>query len=89
MPNPINVETTFINIVRIIEVTDIDYIIHFINTYNGKIYVFKVYKELFDKAMEVRKVIDLDITITSDEEIKKNGKVKNKVAMVKGQELYS
>ena len=74
----------FVNLVKIIEVRDIDYIVQFINNYNSKVYVFKVYKELFDKAMEVRKIIDLDITVTSDkiEEDMKEKKIENDVAMV-------
>jgi len=63
---PSKVKAEFINFVKIVEVKDIDYIIHFINIYNGKTYVFKVYKELFDKAMEVRKVSELEITVTND-----------------------
>jgi len=63
----------FINFVKIVEVKDIDYIIQFVNTYNGKSYTFKVYKELFNKAMEVRRITDLDITIASDK-IKEDSK---------------
>jgi len=43
-----------------------------------------VYKELFDKAMEVRKIIDLDITVTNgktEDEMKKK-KIEPDVAMV-------
>ena len=79
-----NSEVAFINIVKIVEIKDIDYVIHFINTYSGKTYVFKVYKELFDKAMGVRSVIELDVTITSDktEEVLKKKKLEPDVAMV-------
>ena len=82
---PSSVETDFINLVKITEVKDIDYIIHFLNTYTGKAYVFKVYKELFDKAMEVRTINNLDVTITSDkeeEEKKKSDEKKKKIASV-------
>lgn len=81
---PGKVKAEFINFVKIVEVKDIDYVIHFINTYNGKTYVFKVYKELFDKAMEVRRVQELDVTVTSDK-IKEDSKKKDiepDVAMV-------
>ena len=67
-------EVNFINIVKIIEVKDIDYIIQFVNNYNSKVYVFKVYKELFDKAMEVRKVSELEITVTNDKQKAKEQK---------------
>lgn len=65
---PHELKANFVNIVRITEVRDIDYIIQFFNTYSGESYVFKVYKELFDKAMEIRKIIDLEITVAKDEE---------------------
>lgn len=84
MVMPIKPKCEFINFVKIVEVKDIDYVIHFINTYNGETYIFKVYKELFDKAMEVRRVTDLDITTISDkqkEDMKKED-MKPDVAMV-------
>lgn len=82
---PSSVETDFINLVKITEVKDIDYVIHLLNTYTGKAWVFKIYKELFDKAMEVRTINNLDVTITSDkeeEEKKKSDEKKKKIASV-------
>lgn len=73
---------TFVNVVKITEVKGFDYIIHFYNSFSGKAFVFKVYKVLFDKAMEIRDINELDIK-TGEEveeketEIKKGKKVKN------------
>jgi len=70
--------TDFINIVKIREIKDIDYIIHFYNSFSNKVFIFKVYKKLFDKAMEIRDVDELTIK-TGEEvtsEIKKGKKVK-------------
>ena len=72
MPN--KPKTNFINLVKIIEVKDIDYIIQFVNTYSGETHIFKVYKELFDKAMEIRRITELDITTSNDEPKKENSK---------------
>lgn len=68
---PRTLETDFINLVKITEVKDVDYIIHLFNSYSGKAYVFKVYKDLFDKAMEIRKINPLDITVTNDKDKEK------------------
>lgn len=65
------VETDFVNLVKITEVKDVDYIIHLFNSYSGKAYVFKIYKDLWDKAMEIRTIEDLDITVTDDKEKEK------------------
>ncbi len=62
------VEARFINLVRITEVKDIDYIIHLFNSYSGEAYVFKIYKALWEKAMEIRTIEDLDITVSDDKE---------------------
>ena len=70
--------TDFINVVKITEVKGFDYIIHFFNSFSNKAFVFKVYKDLFDKAMEIRDVDELTIK-TGEEvtsEIKKGKKVK-------------
>lgn len=70
------IETDFINVVKITQVGEVDYIFHFYNTYSGKRWVFKVYKPLFDKGMEIRKKIELEITTSADEEeegVKVNG----------------
>lgn len=67
----VDVESTFINIVKITEIKDIDYIVHLVNTYTGKAYVFKIYKDLWESAMRVRKIDKLEITITDDEEEEK------------------
>lgn len=58
---------TFINIVKITEVDSVDYIIHLVNNYTGKNWVFKIYKDLWEKAMEIRKIVPLEITITDAE----------------------
>ena len=70
---------TFINVVKITEVKGFDYIVHFQNTFSGKAFVFKIYKDLFDKAMEVRDIDELKITTREEviSEIKKGKKVKN------------
>lgn len=65
------IETDFVNIVKITQVADVDYIIHFFNTYSNKAWVFKVYKSLFDKGMEIRKLSPLDITVSNSEDEKK------------------
>jgi len=52
---------TFINIVKITEVNGFDYTIHFYNSFSDKTFVFRVYKDLFDKAMKIRTVSELDI----------------------------
>jgi hypothetical protein len=59
---------TFVNLVKIIEVTDIDYIIHFYNTYSKQEFIFRVYKKLLDKAMEIRKIIDLEVTVAGKQD---------------------
>ena len=71
-----NIETDFINVVKITQVGEVDYIIHLFNTYSGKRWVFKVYKPLFDKGMEIRKIINLEIQTSEDaenEEVKEKG----------------
>jgi len=73
------VETNFINIVRITQVGEYDYIIHLFNTYSDEAWVFKIYKPLFDKGMEIRNIIDLKIITSEDEADTK----------VKGAELYA
>jgi len=68
-------EANFINIVKILEIEDMDYTFQFFNIYTGKRWVFKIYKDLFDKSMEVRKISPMDIRIIDDEEeSKKKGK---------------
>ncbi len=70
------IETDFVNIVKITQVGEVDYIFHFFNTYSGKRWVFKLYKLLFDTGFEIRKIIPLEITTSSDEkdkEVKENG----------------
>lgn len=81
MSNKIEEKTkaTFINIVKIIEVKDMDYTFQFYNIYTGKRYVFKVYKDLFDKAMEIRKITELDVRIISEDKEKKKEKDDNGV----------
>lgn len=59
------IEATFINFVKVTEVDSVDYIVHLMNTYTGKTWVFKIYKNLWDKAMEIRKVVPLDITVSN------------------------
>lgn len=61
------IEATFINFVKVTEVDSVDYIVHLMNTYTGKTWVFKIYKNLWDKSMEIRKVVPLDITVTNAE----------------------
>jgi len=71
-----DIETDFINVVKITQVGEIDYIIHLYNTYSGKRWVFKVYKDLFDKGMEIKNVIDLSIETPENKEeneVKENG----------------
>lgn len=70
------IETDFINVVKITQVGDVDYIFHFFNTYSGKRWVFKVYKPLFDKGMEIRREIELEVQTSEDEDedvVKENG----------------
>ena len=73
------VETNFINIVKITQVGECDYILQLFNTYSDEAWVFKIYKQLFDKGMEIRNIIDLKIITSEDEADKK----------VKGAELYA
>jgi len=73
-----NVDATFINIVKITEIKDIDYLIQLVNTYNGKVWVFKIYKDLWESAMRVRSIEPLQVTITDDEEKAKEKKKKKK-----------
>jgi len=80
-----NALATFINVVKITEVKDFDYIIHFYNSFSKKTFVFKVYKDLFDKAMEIRDVSDL--VIKSGEEVKLEIKKGKKVKT--NSELYA
>ena len=70
---------TFINVVKITEVKGFDYIVHFQNTFSGEAFVFKVYKELFDKAMEIRDIDELKITTREEiiSGIKKGKKVRS------------
>ena len=69
------VETDFINIIKITQVGEVDYVMHLFNTYSNKAWVFKIYKPLFDKGMEIRKIIELKIT-TSEEEDEEEKKEK-------------
>jgi len=71
-----NVDATFINIVKITEIKDIDYLVQLVNTYNGKVWVFKIYKELWESAMRARSIEPLTVDITDDEEKAKEKKQK-------------
>lgn len=64
-------EANFINIVKILEIEDMDYTFQFFNIYTGKRWVFKIYKALFDKSMEIRKISPMDIRIIDDDNKKK------------------
>ena len=70
--------TDFINGIRITEVKDRDYIIHLYNSFSKKVFIFKVCKDLFDKAMEIRNIDELNIRTQEEvtSEIKKGKKVK-------------
>jgi len=71
-----DIKATFVNIVKITQVGDVDYIFHFFNTYSGERWVFKLYKVLFDTGFDVRKIIPLEVTIAEgedDKEVKENG----------------
>lgn len=71
MPNGLKeIKATFVNIVKITQVDEIDYIFHFFNTYSGERWVFKLYKALFDKGFEIRKIVPLEVTTSEDEEDK-------------------
>ena len=76
-----DIEARFVNIVKITQVGDFDYIIHFFNTYSGERWVFRVYKVLFDKGMEIRRKIKLEV-VTSEEE-------KERKAEEKGVKIYT
>ena len=65
------IEANFINIVKITQVGEFDYILHLFNTYSDEAWVFKIYKPLFDKGMEIRRKIDLKIVTSDDKEDKK------------------
>ena len=58
--------TTFINMLKITEVKDFEYTIHFHNTFSNKVFIFRIYKELFDKAMEIRDIDELNIKTGKD-----------------------
>ncbi len=77
-------ESTFINIVKITEIKDVDYIVHLVNTYSGKMYVFKIYKDLWESAMKARSIDPLVVTITDDdkEKEKKKKEKEDKIAKV-------
>ena len=64
-----SIETDFINVIKITQVGEVDYILHLFNTYSGKRWVFKIYKPLFDKGMEIRRKIELTIQAQEDEEV--------------------
>ncbi len=73
------IEATFINFVKITEVDGIDYIVHLLNNYTGKTWVFKIYKSLWEKAMEIRKVVPLEVTVSNlEEEAKKRKEEEDK-----------
>ena len=72
-----DVDARFVNVVKITQVEEFDYLIHFFNSYSGERWVFKVYKALFDKGMEIRRTIKLQV-ITSEEEKEEKEKDKDK-----------
>jgi len=77
-------KATFINVVKITEVEGVDYIVHLMNNYTGENWVFKIYKSLWDKSMEIRTVVPLEVTITSlEKEVKKKKEeIEDKIASV-------
>jgi len=80
----VKIQTDFINAVRITEVKDVDYILHFYNSYSGKAWVFKLYKDLFDKAMEDRSIVPLEPKSGEEAEEEIKAKTKNGVKMMYG-----
>lgn len=74
------IETDFINVVKITQVGEVDYVLHLFNTYSGKRWVFRIYKALFDKGMEIRRKIKIEIETSEDNE--------NKVVKENGAELF-
>jgi len=75
-------EANFINIVKVLEIEDMDYTFQFYNIYNGKRWVFKIYKALFDKSMEIRKISPMNIKIIDEEKEKKKIEKDNNGVMI-------
>ena len=80
-------KTDFVNGVKITEAEGLDYVFHFYNSYSGKAWVFMLHKELFDKGMEIRKIIPLEIR--TSEEIEEEIKNKKDKKDNNGVKIYS
>lgn len=55
--------TDFVDALKITEIRDRDYIFTFFNGFTGNAYVFRIFKEVFDKMYENRMIIDMKVDI--------------------------
>ena len=55
--------TDFVDAIKILEIKNRDYLFTFVNGFTGNTYVFRIYKEVFDKMMEKRAVVDMKVNV--------------------------
>ena len=55
--------TDFVDALKITEIRDRDYIFTFFNGFTGNAYVFRIFKEVFDKMYENHMIIDMKVDI--------------------------
>lgn len=60
--------TDFVDALKITEIRDRDYMFTFFNGFTGNAYVFRIYKEVFDKMMEARQIIDMKVDVFDPKE---------------------
>ena len=72
--------TDFVDALKITEIRDRDYIFTFFNGFTGNAYVFRLYKEVFDKMYENRTIIDMKVDVFDPaEDIKKMKEERDKM----------
>ena len=77
-----SIETDFINVVKITQVGNVDYVMHLFNTYSNKVWIFRIYKPLFDKGMEIRTKMPLKIITSADEKEEDDEEEENGAKMI-------
>ena len=60
--------TDFVDALKITEIRDRDYLFTFFNGFTGNAYVFRIYKEVFDKMYEARQIIDMKVDVFDPKE---------------------
>lgn len=73
--------TDFIDALKITEIRDRDYIFTFFNGFTGNAYVFRIFKEVFDKMYDNRVIIDMKVDIFDPKKDLEDLKEKNNMVV--------